>query len=421
MSDALIKVPKGTRDLSGDEVAAFVALENVARGVFEKFGFRELRTPIFEHVELFSRSLGETSDVVEKEMFTFSDRGERDFALRPEGTAGVVRHLVENSLWVKSGLQRLFYMGPMFRAERPQAGRYRQFWQIGSEYFGSSDPAADADTVLIGWQILRGFGIDNILVHVNSLGCSQCRPAHRAALLAFLRERASQLTEESRNRMEKNPLRVLDSKVDGPKLAGAPEMKDFLCADCRAHHEQFIRMISDAGIRFEENPRLVRGLDYYTRTVFEFVSPDLGAQSAVAAGGRYDDLVHMLGGPVTPAVGFALGIDRVVSIRLKNGWAETAFSPKKAMVVSLGEATRDLCFGIAQALRAGGFSVPPITPGKKLKSQLSAAVDNGAKWAILVGEDEMKSNLLTVKNLETRTQDQVPASRLHDHLVGAPV
>jgi len=420
MSDALIKVPKGTRDLTGDEVAAFVELENVARAVFLRFGFRELRTPVFEHVELFSRSLGETSDVVEKEMFSFSDRGERDFALRPEGTAGVVRHLVENSLWVKSGLQRLFYMGPMFRAERPQAGRYRQFWQIGSEYFGSGDAAADADTVLIGWQILRGFGVENFVVHVNSLGCGECRPKHRAALLAYLRTRESELTEESRKRMEKNPLRVLDSKVDGPKLTDAPAMKDFLCDPCRAHHGQFLRMITEAGVRFEENPRLVRGLDYYTRTVFEFVSPDLGAQSAVAAGGRYDDLVQMLGGPVTPAVGFALGMDRVVSIRLKTGWTEKSFSPKKAVVVAMDETSRDLCFGIAQALRAGGFSVPPITPGKKLKSQLSSAVDNGAKWAILVGEDEMKSNLLTVKNLETRTQDQVPASRLHDHLVGAP-
>jgi histidyl-tRNA synthetase len=370
---------------------------------------------------LFSRSLGETSDVVEKEMFAFSDRGERDFALRPEGTAGVVRHLVENSLWNQSGLQRLFYMGPMFRAERPQAGRYRQFWQIGSEYFGSSDASADADTVLIGWRILRDFGLLNIVVHVNSLGCAQCRPRHRQALLNFLREREKDLTEESRKRMEKNPLRVLDSKVDGPKLTGAPAMKDFLCPACQAHHGQFLQMITDAGVRHEENPRLVRGLDYYTRTVFEFVSPDLGAQSAVAAGGRYDDLVQMLGGPATPAVGFALGMDRAVSIRLKNGWKPQPFSPKKAMVVALDEATRDLCFGIAQALRDGGFSVPPITPGKKLKNQLSAAVDNGAKWAILVGEDEMKSNLLTIKNLETREQAKVPASRLADFLAGVPV
>ena len=417
MTDSLIKVPKGTRDLTGDEVAAFFALESVARDVFESFGFRELRTPVFEHIELFSRSLGETSDVVEKEMFTFSDRGERDFALRPEGTAGVVRHFIENSLWVQSGLQRLFYVGPMFRAERPQAGRYRQFFQIGSEYFGSPDAAADADTVLIGWRILRGFGLENLTVHVNSLGCAECRPKHRAALLAYLRSREKELTEESRKRMEKNPLRVLDSKVDGPKLADAPAMKDFLCDACRAHHEQFLGMIKGAGVTCQENARLVRGLDYYTRTVFEFVSPDLGAQSAVAAGGRYDDLVQLLGGPATPAVGFALGMDRAVSIRLKNGWKPTPFSPKKAMVVALDAAARDLCFRIAQGLRDGGFFVPPITPGKKLKNQLSAAVDNGAKWAILVGEDEMKSNLLTIKNLETRSQDKVPADRLRDHLV----
>lgn len=416
MSDAQIKVPKGTRDLTGDEVAAFVELETVARRVYAQFSFGEVRTPIFEHVELFSRAMGETSDVVEKEMFAFSDRGERDFALRPEGTAGVVRHLVENSLWVKSGLQRLFYVGPMFRAERPQAGRYRQFWQIGSEYFGSSEASADADTVVIGWKIFQEFGLTGITVHVNSLGCAECRPNHRVALLAYLQGKKSELTEESQRRMEKNPLRVLDSKVDGPRLADAPAMKDFLCDGCRTHHAAFLKMIAAAGVTFEENPRLVRGLDYYTRTVFEYVSPDLGAQSAVAAGGRYDELVKMLGGPATPAVGFALGMDRAVSIRLKKGALKAKDGGKRAHVLALDAAAAEMAFSVAHQLRSNGFAVPPITPGRKFNKQIDAAVQDGARWAVLIGENEVKSNQATVKNLETREQKQVPAADVARHL-----
>jgi histidyl-tRNA synthetase len=416
MADALVKVPKGTRDLSGEEVAAFVELESVARRVFTRFSFSEVRTPIFEHVELFSRAMGETSDVVEKEMFSFSDRGERDFALRPEGTAGVVRHFIENSLWVQSGQQRLFYTGPMFRAERPQAGRYRQFWQIGSEHFGSADASADADTVVIGWRIFAEFGLTGLSVHVNSLGCGECRPKHRAALLTYLRGREKDLTEESRKRMEKNPLRVLDSKVDGPKLTDAPAMKDFLCDACRAHHDLFRRMIADAGVSYEQNDRLVRGLDYYTRTVFEFVSPDLGAQSAVAAGGRYDDLVKMLGGPATPAVGFALGMDRAVSIRLKKGPALARAGGARAHVVAMDDASAELAFRIADQLRQAGFAVPPITAGRKFNKQMSAAVDDGARWAVLVGENEVKANTATVKNLETREQKEVPAADVARHL-----
>lgn len=411
-----IHVPKGTRDLSGAEVAAFVELENTARRVYEQFSFSELRTPIFEHAELFSRAMGDTSDVVEKEMFAFTDRGERNFALRPEGTAGVVRHFIENSLWVQSGLQRLFYVGPMFRAERPQAGRYRQFWQIGSEYFGSADASADADTVVIGWRILSEFGIDGITVNVNSLGCNACRPKHREALLAYLRARSSDLTEESQRRMEKNPLRVLDSKVDGPKLTDAPSMRDYLCDACRAHHATFLQLLTDAGVAFQQNDRLVRGLDYYSRSVFEFVSPDLGAQSAVAAGGRYDDLVKLLGGPATPAVGFALGMDRVVSIRLKKAEAAKRGGARRVHVIAMDHGAAPLAFSIANRLRGQGFAVPPITPGRKLKNQMSNAVDDGAKWAILIGEDEVKASLAMVKNLETREQKQVPAADVLRHL-----
>ncbi len=415
---ASIQVPKGTRDITGSEVIAFQELEAVARSTFHLFQFSELRTPIFEAVELFSRSLGETSDVVEKEMFTFTDRGERTFALRPEGTAGVVRHYIENNLAVKGGAQRFFYVGPMFRAERPQAGRYRQFWQIGSEHFGPSDAAADADTVVMIAKILKDFGLSNFTVEVNSIGCSNCRPKHREALLAYLKSKESELTEESRRRMNVNPLRVLDSKVDGPKLGGAPVITDFLCVDCRAHHDTFLELLRNSALPFRENPRLVRGLDYYTRSVFEFVSPDLGAQSALAAGGRYDDLVAHLGGQSTPAVGFALGMDRVVGARAAHA-AETKNGQQPiAVAIPLMKEAVSICFSIAQTLRSKGISVPPVTAAKKLKNQLANAVDIGANWAILIGEDEIKAKQVTVKNLSTREQTQIAEEKLISFLKG---
>jgi histidyl-tRNA synthetase len=410
-----IQAPKGTRDLVGAEVASFWELEKAARRVFELYEFEELRTPIFESAELFSRSLGETSDVVEKEMFTFSDRGERTFSLRPEGTAGVVRHFIENNLAVKGGLHRFFYMGPMFRAERPQAGRYRQFSQIGSEYFGAADAAADAETVIMVSQILRAFGIFDFTVHVNSIGDSECRPRYRDALLAYLKQREGELTEESRRRMSTNPLRVLDSKVDGPKLIDAPVLLDYLNEDCRQHHALFLTLLKDAGIPIHENPRLVRGLDYYTRSVFEFVSPNLGAQSALAAGGRYDDLVSLLGGPKTPGVGFALGMDRLVAARPRPA-SVAASDAKKAVVIPFMNEAVPACVRVAQALRADGIAVPPVAVGKKLKTQLAHAVDSGANWAILIGEDELKTQTASVKNLANREQSSVPLDSVAAHI-----
>lgn len=411
----ILKAPKGTRDLDGVEVEQFQLLEKTAREAFRLFGFSEVRTPIFEQIELFQHSLGSTSDVVQKEMFSFVDRGERTFVLRPEGTAGVVRYFIENSLAVKGGTHRLFYIGPMFRAERPQAGRYRQFWQIGSEYFGSADAAADADTVLLMNQIIAGFGVKNISIQVNSIGCKVCRPKHRADLLVYLKTKESELTEESRQRMATNPMRVLDSKVDGPKVQGAPKITDYLYADCRNHYDLFLSLVKSAGLSVEENPRLVRGLDYYSRTVFEFISPDLGAQSAVAAGGRYDELVEHLGGPAVPAVGFALGMDRVVSARAAQKVAEAAvkkIDKKSAYVIPLSDEAGPYAFDVLQKLRRMGLSAPPVLIGKKLKNQMSHAVDSGANWAILIGEDELKASDVTVKNLESRSQEKVKLDAL---------
>lgn len=402
-----LQAPKGTRDLFGADVNDFSRLEAVARDVFARYHFEEVRTPIFEQIELFSRSLGDTSDVVQKEMFTFSDRGERSYALRPEGTASIVRYFIEQNLAVKAGSHRIFYMGPMFRAERPQAGRYRQFWQIGCEYFGSAEPSADADVVLILGTILKTFDIGDFSIHVNSLGCKTCRQTYRDALLKYLKGKESLLSAESKERMTKNPLRVLDSKADGPKLTDAPAMKDYLCAACLAHYQQFLSLLSKASFRIEENPKLVRGLDYYNGPVFEVVSPHLGAQSAVGAGGRYDELVGALGGQATPAVGFALGADRVVLAHQKIAQASLSPNHKGLLVIPMMEEALPVAFQLAHDLRGIGFHIPPVSAKKKLKNQLSLAVDLGANWAILIGEDELKAKQITLKNLQTRTQESI--------------
>jgi histidyl-tRNA synthetase len=305
----------------------------------------------------------------------------------------------------------------MFRAERPQAGRYRQFSQIGSEYFGAGDAAADAETVIMVAQILRAFGVCEFTVQVNSIGDSECRPRYRDALLAYLKQREGDLTEESRRRMLVNPMRVLDSKVDGPKLVDAPTFLDYLNDDCRAHHELFLQLLRESGIRYEENPRLVRGLDYYTRSVFEFVSPHLGAQSALAAGGRYDDLVTLLGGPKTPAVGFALGMDRLVAARPAT--ATPINEGLKCVVIPFMSEAVPVSVRVAQALRSENISVPPVAVGKKMKTQLAHAVDSGAKWVILIGEDELKTQTASVKNLATREQVSVALDSVAEHIRAA--
>lgn len=413
MSNSELRAPKGTRDLFGREVQLFSHLEAISRKIFDSYGFNEVRTPIFESIDLFSRSLGSTSDVVEKEMFSFQDRGERRYALRPEGTAGVVRHYIEHNLFLQRSTQGLFYIGPMFRGERPQAGRYRQFWQIGSEYFGSSDPSSDADTVIMAAQIFKQMGLTHFSVQINSLGCGACRHAYREALLLYLQKRQDELSDESRRRMKLNPLRVLDSKIDAPKLVDAPAMKNYLCSECQSHHERFVGFLTKTDIPVEENPRLVRGLDYYVRSVFEFVSPDLGAQSALAAGGRYDGLVKALGGPAVPGVGFALGMDRVVEVASKKGLEINLNSTqdKSAVVIPLDEMAQNDAFNVAFQLRLSGIRVAPVHVRKKLKNQLGDASDLGIRWAILIGENELRSGGVSLKDLKDRTQETLSLNK----------
>ncbi len=401
---------RGTRDIKEKEAQAFSAMEAAARIIFARYGYEEIRTPVFENAELFRRAVGETTDIVEKEMFAFEDRGGRHLALRPEGTAGVVRAYLEHGWDQSSPVKKVFYMGPMFRAERPQAGRFREFWQIGAEYFGNPTPQADAETLLLLGDFLKaaGFSLQDLTFHVNSLGCGECRPSHRKALREYLQKKQSELSDDSRARLEKNPLRVLDSKADGPKLSDAPVTGDFLCAACREHRDAFRAVLSLEKFNVVEAPRLVRGLDYYSRTVFEITAPGLGAQDAIGAGGRYDGLVESLGGPEIPAVGFALGLDRLV-MALKAPETPGMGLPRVFVVVGAGALSA--AWSLVQRLRRNDAPLLAAeigAAGKSFKAQMRAADGWGANWALIVGEDEVQRQVVQLKDLKTSKQTEIP-------------
>jgi len=311
----ILSRPRGTRDILNGEAEAYQRLEDTARGIFGLYGYRQLRIPTFEDVNLFSRGIGDSTDIVQKEMYVFKDKKGRKLALRPEGTAGIVRAYIENNLAKKSPVIKVFHYGPMFRYERPQAGRYREFYQVGAEYFGSSEPSADAEVILMAVDVLEKAGLKDLVLYINSLGCSGCRNRYRDALKDALSAREEELCSDCRDRMKKNPLRVLDCKKDGEKLLNLPDVHAYLCDDCRSHFGRLQKMLNAAGCAYEIDRRLVRGLDYYTRTIFEIKTGGLSkTEGTVLGGGRYDGLVGQLGGVDTPACGFALGMERVTSL-----------------------------------------------------------------------------------------------------------
>lgn len=409
--------PRGTRDIVHLDVRAFRRLEERAEDCFGRYGYEEIRTPAFESADLFSRAVGDTTDIVEKEMYLFHDRGGRSLALRPEGTAGVVRAYLEHGWDQTAPVKKLWYGGPMFRAERPQAGRYREFWQIGGECFGNPSPQADAETLVLVRDILVAVGLTTgVRFWVNSIGCAVCRPTYRDALKGYLAARQSDLCENCVRRMERNPLRALDCKVDGPKFGDAPLMADQLCEACRVHRDDVYSLLKGSSFPFEESPRLVRGLDYYTRTVFEVTAPGQGSQDAIGAGGRYDGLVKLLGGPETPAVGFALGVDRVARALQAQ---EVLFSPpKKIFVAQAGVGTSGTAFALAQSLRSAprssslSLSVEMGVPAKSLKAQFRAADSWGADWLLLVGEEELKKGAVVLKDLRRHSQEEIPLAEV---------
>lgn len=396
----MAKLVRGFRDIFEPQSKNFTQLENCAREVFSLYGFSELRLPTVEQKELFIKSTGETTDIVQKEMYAFEDAGHRQLAIRPEGTPGVVRAYLENNFVQQAPVQKFYYIGNMFRAERPQAGRYREFEQIGAEYIGNSAPAADAEVILMLKDIVAKFGAKNYTVKINSLGCDKCRPAYRQALIDFLSKEKDTLCENCQTRLEKNPLRVLDCKIDGARFQGhVPIMQ--LCPECAAHFEEVQRLLKGK-INFVVDPMLVRGLDYYSRTVFEFQAGD-ASQNAIAAGGRYDTLIKNMGGPATPAIGWAMGAERVI---LSRGDVEIS-KPKSVYFVSMDAACNETAFNLMQAIRSAGIRTEGGLFDKNLKGQMKQADRCGASYALIMGSDELAAQEVTLKDLQSGEQKRI--------------
>lgn len=397
---------KGFNDILPNEVEKWHHIESTARQVFELYGFSEIRIPVLEKTELFSRTIGDATDIVEKEMYSFTDKGDNRVTMRPEGTAGVIRAFIEHKLHALDQVAKLYYMGPMFRYERPQKGRYRQFHQIGVELTGVTDPMADAQVLTMLCHFFAELGLNEPSLQINSLGCPECRPAYRRKLRDFLRARLDSLCDDCRRRYENNPLRTLDCKSTGCKeaTADAPSVLDNLCAGCAEHFEKTQHYLKETGTAFEINPRMVRGLDYYTRTTFELVTGLLGAQSAVAAGGRYDSLIEELGGPPLPGIGFAMGVERVVLLL-----AEQDFRKRPAIfIAALGEPAREEAFRLMCAVQQLGVSVEMDYEGKSLKSQMRRADKFRSRFTLIIGEDELKKGNAVLKDMDQGVQEEIP-------------
>jgi histidyl-tRNA synthetase len=422
MSANLIQPIRGMNDLTPDQCALWQRVEGVLREAFAAYGYRELRTPLLEHTELFKRSIGDATDIVEKEMYTFDDRNGDSLTLRPENTASCVRAGLSNGL-LHNQTPRLWYMGAMFRHERPQKGRYRQFHQAGIEAYGMPGPDIDAEVILVAARLWRLLGIDGVRLQLNTLGTPDARGAFRAALVAYLEDHRAALDEDSQRRLATNPLRILDSKVPATRalLEGAPSLHDHLDAESRAHFDALREMLDAAGVAHTVEPRLVRGLDYYTRTVFEFVTDKLGAQDAVCSGGRYDGLVEQLGGPATPAVGWALGMERLVALVEQGAWRPEA-RPAAAYAVLVGAAAERSGLALLERLRDAlpGHAVLANAGGGSFKTQLKRADKSGARFALIIGDDEAARGVVGVKDLRhDAPQVEVPHASVAATLAAA--
>lgn len=401
-----VKALKGFKDIIPGEVETWQFIEQTARSIFQRFGFSEIKVPILEKTKLFTRSIGETTDIVEKEMYTFPDRNGSSLTMRPEGTAPVLRAYIENGLYAVKPVQKLYTIGPMFRHERPQKGRLRQFHQMSVEVLGTDKPWLDADVMAMAWQILRELGLTASL-EINSLGCKACRPSFNKALLDFL-DQAQGLCDDCLRRRQTNPLRVLDCKSSNcqEQYAQAPSILDFLCDGCRDHFTTVKEGLELLSVPYKVNSFMVRGLDYYTRTTFELVTSDLGAQSAVGAGGRYDGLVKQLGGPDVPGIGFALGVERLALLldQLGKGGSRPHVD---LFIAALGSQAQEKAFVLTNILRANGLSVAMDLMDRSLKNQMKQAGKAGARYALILGEQELENGEAVLRNMETHDQENV--------------
>jgi len=412
-----IQAVRGMNDILPDEAGWWQKVENAAREVLGNFGYREIRTPVLEKLELFARSIGESTDIVEKEMYAFEDRNGERLALRPEATASIVRSYVQHSLHTDSAFQKLYEIGPMFRHERPQKGRYRQFHQIDAEVFGIDGPMIDAEMMHMLSLLMDRIGISGLVLNINTLGCPDCRQTYREILKDFLTAKGDQFCEDCLRRRETNPLRVLDCKVERCRtlLESAPLLIDYICEDCRAHFEAVKDYLEKLGTRYEVNPRIVRGLDYYMRTTFEVITDRLGAQNAIGGGGRYDGLVRDLGGPDVPAIGFAIGMERLIML-LQQEHREQVRAPL-VFIASLGEQPRARAFELVQQFRGRGLEAEMDYEGRSLKSQMRRADKSGARHVLIFGEDELTGRQIQLRDMRTKTQQVLPLDDLVESML----
>ena len=414
-----IRAVKGTRDLLPRDTALWQRIEDEVRRTFGAYRFGEIRTPIIEPTALFTRGVGEDTDIVSKEMYTFLDRSEESITLRPESTASVVRAYIEHSLYNEGGVHKLYYVGPMFRRDRPQKGRYRQFYQIGAEVIGSSHPSVDVEVLEMLSLFLRRVGLQGLTLLINSVGDRNCRPQYVNVLRQALSGVKEQMCGDCQRRADTNPLRVLDCKVpaDQPIIEGLPRIADYLDDDCRAHFDSVRAGLAARNITFQLAPRMVRGLDYYTRTTFEIIGEELGAQNSILGGGRYDGLSEMLGGPPAPGIGFAIGEDRL-ALAVEAAGTLKPEPPLTAYVAWMGPPAGEAAARLTRALREQGISVETGYEDAKLKKSLGNASRLGARFAIIIGDGELQAGLYQVKNLATGEQQGVEPARLAEYLTG---
>ncbi|WP_069649403.1 histidine--tRNA ligase [Caloranaerobacter ferrireducens] len=401
-----MKAPRGTKDVLPVDSYKWQYLENLFRETCKEFGYKEIRTPIFEHTELFERGVGETTDVVQKEMYTFEDRGGRSITLKPEGTASVVRAYVENKLFAEPQPIKVFYITPVLRYERPQKGRLREHHQFGVEVFGSNSASVDAEVISLVWTVYRKLGVEDIELNINSVGCPKCRKEYNEILKNYLSNKLENLCQTCQVRYEKNPMRIIDCKNEKcqSELKDVPLMIDYLCDECKSHFEQVKDYLSTLNINFIVNPKIVRGLDYYTKTAFEFISTEIGAKSTVCGGGRYDGLVEEIGGPSTPGVGFGMGIERLL-LTLENKGIEIPKPERlEVFLVTIGENVEKEAFKILYNLRKEGISAEKDHLGRSIKAQFKYANKLDAKFTLVLGEDELNKGLVKIKNMDTGQQ-----------------
>ena len=407
-----IQKPVGTQDLLPGAVEKWQYLEGKARELCRRFNYREIRTPVFELTELFQRGVGETTDIVEKEMYTFQDRGDRSLSLRPEGTAGVVRSYVENKLYGEPDISKLYYIGPMFRYERPQAGRYRQFHQFGVEAVGSEDPALDAEVIALGYTFYREIGLKDVTVEINSVGTPAVRAKYREHIQRFFAPVKDKLCKDCQSRYDRNPMRLLDCKIDQAYGEGAPTILEHLDEECAGHFEAVQAHLKAMGIPFRINPRLVRGLDYYTHTAFEYKAAGIGAIDTIGGGGRYNGLVGQIGGNDRPGVGLGLGLERILLVLEAQGVDMPAEPPLDVYVIGLGEAAERETVKLLQTLRLRGLKAERDYLGRKIKAQMKSADRLNARYVAILGDDELARGEIAVKSMATGEQETLPLAGL---------